>query len=94
MPGKNLTKWQYHLKKIFYSEVDLEGISDFDYGHIQKVWEVSEIKNFVEYHNLYAQSDTLLLVDVFENFRNMCLSEYGLDPANFLTAAGLAWQVA
>ena len=50
------------------------------------------MKNFGKYHNLYAQSDTLLLADVFENFRNMCLNEYGLDPANFVTAAGLAWQ--
>ena len=50
------------------------------------------MKNFGKYHNLYAQSDTLLLSDVFENFRNMCLNEYGLDPANFVTAAGLAWQ--
>ena len=55
------------------------------------VWEVFEIKNFGKYHNLYAQSDTLLLADVFENFRNMCCNEYRIDPANFLTAARLAW---
>ena len=77
-----------HTKEVFYSELNLEGISDADYPQVQKVWEVFEIKNWGEYHNLYAQSDTLLLADVFENFRNMCLKEYGLDPASFLTAAG------
>ena len=37
-------------------------------------------------------SDTLLLADVFENFRNMCLEIYELDPAKCLSAPGLAWQ--
>ena len=39
-----------------------------------------------------AQSDTLLLADVFENFRNMCLEIYELDPVYFVSAPGLAWQ--
>ena len=43
---------------------------------------------------MYVQSDTLLLVDVFENFRNMCLEIYELDPAHFLPAQALAWQIA
>ena len=42
----------------------------------------------------YVQSDTLLLADVFENFRNTCLEIYELDSARFLTAPGLAWQAA
>ena len=42
---------------------------------------------------MYVQSDTLLLADVFENFRNMCIKVYELDPAHFLSAPGLAWQV-
>ena len=78
--------------EAFYSELNLEGISDTDYAHVQKVWKVSEIKTFVEYHNLDAQSDTLLLADVFESFRNICLNDSGLDPTNFLTTDGLAWQ--
>ena len=43
---------------------------------------------------MYLQSNTLLLADVFENFRNMCLEIYELDPAKFLSAPGLAWQAA
>ena len=41
---------------------------------------------------MYVQSDTLLLADVFENFRNMCIKVYEPDPAHFLSAPGLAWQ--
>ena len=41
---------------------------------------------------MYVESDTLLLADVFENFRNKCIEIYELDPAHFLSASGLAWQ--
>ena len=51
-----------------------------------------KLKNLGEYHNLYVQSNTLLLADVFENFRNMCIEVYELDPAHFLSSPGLAWQ--
>ena len=51
-----------------------------------------KIKNLGEYHDLYVQSDTLLLSDIFENFRNTFLKVHELDPAHFLSLAGLAWQ--
>ena len=79
-------------KEAFYSKLNLKGITDEDYPHAQKVWEAFGIKNRGEYHDLYAQSDTLLLADVFENFRNMCLEIYELDPVYFVSAPGLAWQ--
>ena len=63
-------------KKAFYSNLNLEDISDEDYAHTQKVWGVFETRNHGDYHDLYVQSDTLLLADVFENFRNMCLDIY------------------
>ena len=54
------------------------------------------MKNVGKYHNniiiLYVQSDTLLLADVFEIFRNMCLKIFELDPARLLSASGLLWQ--
>ena len=59
--------------------------------HVQKVWEVFEIRNLGEYHNLYVQTDTLLLADVFENFRNKCIEIHGLDPLYFVPAPGFAW---
>ena len=60
--------------------------------HAEKVWDVFEIRNLGEYHDLHVQTDTLLLADVFENFRNLCLEKYQLDPSHFLSAPGLAWQ--
>ena len=57
-------------KKSFYSELNLENISDKDYLHAQKVWDVFEIRNLGEYHDLYIQTDTSLLGDVFEKFRD------------------------
>ena len=79
-------------KKDFYSNLNLEDISDEDPKHTQKVWNVFEIKNPGEYDDLYVKSDTLLLSDIFENFRNICLSKYELDPVYFVSAPGLAWQ--
>ena len=78
-------------KEASYSELNLENITDKDYEHVKKVWEAFEIKNLGEYHDLYVQCDTFLLADVFENFRNKCIEIYGLDPAHFLSAPGLAW---
>ena len=79
-------------KEDFCIELNLEDISDEEYAHTQKVWNVFEIKNRGEYHDLYVNSDTLLLANVFESFRNKCLEIYELDPIYFVSAPGLAWQ--
>ena len=77
-------------KKAFYSELNLEDITDKDYNHAEKVWEVFGMNNLGEYHDLYVQCDILLLADVFEKFRDTCIEIYGLDPSHFLSAPGLA----
>ena len=79
-------------KDAFYNELNLEDITDEDYIHAQKVFKEFKLTNLGEYHDLYVQSNTLLLADVFENFRNKCIKIYELDPAHFLSAPGLAWQ--
>ena len=79
-------------KDTFYSNLNLEDISDEDYANTQKVWDVFEINNLGKYHDLYVQSDTLFLGDVYENFINMCLDKYGLDPVYFVSAPGLPWK--
>ena len=81
-------------KEGFWSHLNMEYITDADYAHAKRVCKDFEIKNLVEYHELYVQSVTLLLADIFENFRNMCLKIYELGPTNFFSASGLAWQVA
>ena len=70
----------------------MEDITDVDYRHGKTVFEYLVNKNLGDYHNLCVQSDTLLLADVFENFRNMCIKVYELFPAHFLSAPGLAWK--
>ena len=70
----------------------MEDITDVDYAYAKRVLKDFEMKNLVEYHDLYVQSDALLLADVFENFRNMCYKIYKFDPAKFTSAPGLARQ--
>ena len=70
----------------------MEDISAIDYRHANNVFTAFILENLGDYHDLYAQSDTLLLADVFNNFRDVCLKEYELDPAHFLSLPGLAWQ--
>ena len=79
-------------KESFYSNLNMEDIDDINYRHGNNVFNKFKLNNLVDYHDLYVQSDTLLLADVFENFRAMCLKEYELDPAHFLSLPGLAWQ--
>ena len=72
----------------------MEDITDSDYKHPKTVFKYFEVKNLGEYHDLYVQSDTVLLADEFDSIRNMCLTMDELDPAKFLSATGLAWQAA
>ena len=78
--------------KAFYSNLNMEDITDTDYRHANKVFKKLKLQNLGEYHDLFVQSDTLLLADVCERFRNMCIKVYELDPAHFLSALGFTWQ--
>ena len=83
-------------EEVFYSNLSLKDISDEDYAHAQKVWDVFEIRKLGEYRDLYVQSDTLLLSDVLIHLQmkilEMCLEIYELDNIYFVSAPGLAWQ--
>ena len=79
-------------KESFYSNLNMENIDDIDYRHGNNVFKRFKLKNLGKYHDLYVQSNTLLLADIFQNFRNKCLEVYELDPAHFLSLPGLAWQ--
>ena len=72
----------------------MEVITEADYKHGKSICEDFEIKNWEEYYDLYIRSDVLLLAGAFQHFRRMCLKIYELDPTKFLSAPGLAWQVA
>ena len=99
-PYKYMDDWEklnetsLYEKEDFYSHLNMEDTIDADYAHAKNICEDFKIKNLEEYQDLYVQSDKLLLADVFENFRNMCLKIYELHPAKFISAPGLAWQTA
>ena len=79
-------------RKAFYSKLSGRGITKTDYKHVWNVWNTFNMKTLKEYHKLYNITDVLLLADVFENFRDLCLKIYGLDPVYYFTAPGLAWD--
>ena len=79
-------------REVFYSKLSGKGISEKDYKHACNVWNTFKMKTFKDYHKLYNETDVLLLADVFENFRNLCLKIYRLDPVYYYTAPGLAWD--
>ena len=79
-------------REAFYSKLSGKGISEKNYKHACNVWNTFKMKTFKDYHKLYNETDVLLLADVFENFRDLCLKIYGLDPVYYYTAPGLAWD--
>ena len=76
MIGKNLMELHYHLKKIFYSNLNLENISDEDYIHAQKVWDVSKIKNLAEYHDLYVKIGIHYYFQIYLKIVEICVLIY------------------
>ena len=79
-------------KDQFYSILNDQHITDYEYDHANKVWNTFMIKTMGEYHDLYLVSDVLLLADVFENFRKTCMQYYKLDPCHYFTSPGLSWD--
>ena len=77
-------------KKDFYSNLNMEDISDIDYRHANNVFKRFKLENLGDYHDLYVQSDTLLLADVFNNFRDMYLKGYEPYPLFIITRISMA----
>ena len=77
-----------HEKKDSYSHLNMKDVTNADYVHVRIVCKDFKRKMLEEYHDSYVHSDTLLLSDVFENFRNMCIKIYEVGSAPFLTVPG------
>jgi len=92
----NWSKFDVDLKELkqedFKNDLTGEEITAFDYKFFQQVCNEFNLRNLGDYHDLYLKTDVLLLADVFENFRKICLSNYKLDPCHYYTAPGLAWD--
>ena len=79
-------------KEAFYSRLNNSAVSDADYEHACKIWREFDIKNLGEYSDLYLKIDVILLSEVFEDFRRLCMQDDGLDPAHYYTTPGLSWD--
>ena len=93
-PYEYMDNWERFDETLLpdYSELTIENITDPDHRNAKRVIKSFNIKNLGDYRDLYVQSDTLLLADVFENFRDQYIEIYELDPAHILTAPGLEWK--
>ena len=87
-----LNETQLPPKEEFKSILNNQDISDEDYEHAKKVWKTFGMKTMRDYHDLYLKTDALQLADVFENFRDVCVGNYSLDPAHYFTSPGLSWD--
>ena len=87
---KKIDETSFPPKEAFYSKLTGEGITDEDHQHAETLWKEFNIVSMKYYHNLYNLSDVLLLADVFEHFRNICMNHYGLDAAWYVSAPDLA----
>ena len=96
-PNEYMDSWEWFNEEslpnieYFYSELNKKCITKEEYEHAPKLWKEFNIKNLVEYHDLYVQSNATLLADVLENFRDKCKEINELDPAHFLSAPGWSW---
>ena len=97
-PHEYIDEWNKFNEKVlpgkesFYGNLLLENISEVDYAHANNIFKKFNINNLGEYHDLHVRSDTLLLADIFKNFRQSCLENHELDSAHFVSLPGLAWQ--
>ncbi|XP_016843025.1 uncharacterized protein LOC107981514 [Nasonia vitripennis] len=89
-----LTTTKLPEKNDFYNKLTDSHIAEEDYKHAVQVWNKFNISTLGEYSDLYLKTDVLLLVDVFESFRETSLKAYDLCPAHFYTTPGLTFSAA
>jgi len=79
-------------RESFYNSLTGDTVSEVNYAHAVNVWQRFSIRTFGEYSDLYLKTDVLLLADIFENFRDSWVSNYGLDPAYYYTLPDFTWD--
>ena len=90
--GHKFSETKLPNKEHFYRQLYEENITDKDYARANIVWKHFRTKNLGEYHDLYLMTAVYSLTSLFEEFRDMCLNYYGLDPAYFITLPNYYWN--
>lgn len=89
---EKLNKSELPTVHEFFDSLNSKAITDEEYEHARTVWRTFNIQSMREYTQLYLKTDVLLLVDIFENFRQKCIGLYELDPAHYFTLPGYSWD--
>jgi hypothetical protein len=89
---ERFTEQQLPPIEAFYSRLRQETCSPEDYEHAKKVWTTLRCTTLKDYHDVYLKTDVLLLADSFEEFRKVCMKNYLLDPAYYVSAPHLSWD--
>jgi len=79
-------------KEDFYSSLTEKNIEDSEYQFAAEAWDHFGCQTLGEYSDLYLKIDVLLLADIFENFRDVCMKAYNLDPAYYFTAPAYSFD--
>ncbi len=79
-------------RAAFFNKLRNAECSEADYEHAQEVWHRFGCQTIGDYHELYLKADVMQLTDVFENFRNVCMKDYFLDPAHYISSPQLSWD--
>ena len=77
---------------MFFNSLKNCEFTDKEYQRACDVWKIFNIKNLVEYHDLYLKTDVLLLCDVFKEFVDVCLKDYSFDSSHYFSSSGLSWD--
>ena len=89
---EKLKETQLPSKCKFYSQLTGENISDDDYTYAQTIWKTFKCETMKDYHDLYLNCDVYQLADIFMKFRRVMYSDFGLDPAWYITLPSFAWD--
>ncbi|KAL5259617.1 hypothetical protein ACHWQZ_G009911 [Mnemiopsis leidyi] len=79
-------------KDAFYNKLKDEEISDDAYKRAQRTYSRFDCHSLKDYMELYVKADAILLCDIFEHFRDLCLNFYELDPCHYLSLPGFTWD--
>lgn len=78
-------------RRFFYSKLKNESCSLQDYRYALKLWDKLACTTFKDFLVAYLKTDVSLLVDIFQNFRKICISKYKLDPCHLFLHLSLTF---